>query len=99
MQEPERLTGFSIPRVALPATLLQTAGGTRGGENYVMDPVPQHACPETALDMLNRAEGFFPFRPKGDANGVMLVAKARSVSLTVPRARPDDQEGPRGRQR
>ena len=91
VQGPQRLTGFSIPRVAIAATLLQTAGATREGEIYVMERVPQHAGPETPLDMLNRTEGFFPFRPKGDANGVMLVAKARTVSLTVPRPVPEDQ--------
>lgn len=87
------MTGFSIPRVAVAATLLQTAGGKREGEIYVMERVPQHAGPETPLDMLNRAEGFFPFRPKGDGEGVLLVAKARTVSLTVPppRAEPEDK--------
>lgn len=82
--------GFSIPRVAISATLLQTAGGKREGEIYVMERVPQHAGAETPLDMLNRAEGFFPFRPKGNGAGVLLVAKARTVSLTVPRTEPED---------
>lgn len=85
------MTGFSIPRVAIPATLLQTAGGKREGEIYVMERVPQHAGRETPLDMLNRTEGFFPFRPKGDRAGVQLVAKARTVSLTVPLAEPEDK--------
>src|SRR2546421_12993603 len=84
-------SSFSMPRVAVPATLLQTAGGTREGEIYVMERVPQHAGPETALDMLNRPEGFFPFRPQGNRAGVLLVAKARTVSLTVPLAEPEDQ--------
>ena len=85
------MTGFSIPRVAVAASLLQTAGGKREGEIYVMEGVPQHAGRETPLDMLNRAEGFFPFRPKGDGAGVQLVAKARTVSLTVPLAEPEDK--------
>lgn len=85
------MTGFSIPRVAIPATLLQTAGGKREGEIYVMERVPQHAGRETPLDMLNRTEGFFPFRAKGDGAGVQLVAKARTVSLTVPLAEPEDK--------
>jgi hypothetical protein len=87
------MTGFSIPRVAVAATLLQTAGGKREGEVYVMERVPQHAGHETPLDMLNRAEGFFPFRPKGgaDGDGVLLVAKARTVSLTVPQTEPEDK--------
>jgi hypothetical protein len=78
-------TGFAIPRVAIPALLLQTGGGKRTGEIYVMEGVPQHAGPETPLDMLNRPEGFFPFRPKDDGHTVLLVSKARTVALTVPR--------------
>ena len=89
------MTGFSIPRVAIPATLLQTAGGKREGEIYVMERVPQHAGRETPLDMLNRAEGWFPFRPQGNGGGggsagVLLVAKARTVSLIVPLTQPED---------
>jgi len=84
------MTGFSVPRVAIRATLLQTSGGKRGGEIYVMERVPQHAGHETPLDMLNRAEGFFPFRPQGNGGGVLLVAKARTVTLSVPRTEPED---------
>jgi len=76
--------GFSIPRVAIPATLLLTAGDRREGEIYVMERVPQHAGPETPLDMLNRPEAFFPFRTREDG-AVLLVAKARTVTLSVPR--------------
>lgn len=79
-------TGFAIPRAAIPAVLLQTGGGKRTGEIYVMEGVPQHAGPETPLDMLNRPEGFFPFRPTDDGHTVLLVSKARTVALTVPRA-------------
>lgn len=75
-----------MPRVAIPATLLQTSGGRREGQIYVMERVPQHAGPETPLDMLNRAEGFFPFRPSENGKGVILVTKARTVSLSVPRS-------------
>ncbi len=84
------MTGFSIPSAAIPATLLQTAGGKREGQIYVMERVSQHAGPETPLDMLNRAEGFFAFRPKDNGAGVLLVAKARTVSLTVPATAPED---------
>jgi hypothetical protein len=84
------VTGFSIPRVAIAASLRMTAGEPREGEIYVMERVPQHAGAETPLDMLNRPEGFFPFRPKGDGAGVLLVAKARTVTLTVPRTEPED---------
>lgn len=79
------MANYSMPRAAIPATLLLAGGGTREGEVYVMERVPQHAGPETPLDMLNRADAFFPFRSKKDGEGVLLVAKARTVSLTVPR--------------
>src|SRR5436309_15178200 len=79
-----------MPRVAVPATLLLAGGGHREGEVYVMERVPQHAGPETPLDMLNRSEAFFPFRPKKDGEGVLLVAKARTVTLTVPRPQGED---------
>ena len=84
------MAGFSIPSAAIPAILLQTAGGKREGQIYVMERVPQHAGPETPLDMLNRAEGFFAFRPKDNGASVLLVAKARTVSLTVPATAPED---------
>ena len=79
-----------MPRVAVPAALLLAGGGKREGEIYVMERVPQHAGHETPLDMLNRAEGFFPFRTKKDGEGVLLVAKARTVALTVPRPAEED---------
>lgn len=78
-------TGFSLPRVAIAALLRQTGGGTRTGEIYVMERVPQHVGHETPLDMLNRPEGFFPFHATDDGNIVLLVSKARTVMLTVPR--------------
>ncbi len=78
-----------MPRVAVPASLLLAGGGKREGEVYVMERVPQHAGPETPLDMLNRPEPFFPFRPKTGSERVLLVAKARTVTLTVPRPQED----------
>ena len=45
---------------------------------------------ETPLDMLNRSEGFFAFRPRDDGAGVLLVAKARTVTLTVSHLPPED---------
>src|SRR5436309_14430981 len=74
-----------MPRVAVPAILLLAGGGKREGEVYVMERVSQHAGPETPLDMLNRPEAFFPFRPKKDGEGLWLVATARTGTLTVPR--------------
>ena len=79
-----------MPRVAVPAILLLAGGGKREGEIYVMERVPQHAGPETPLDMLNRPEAFFPFRTKKDGEGVLLVAKARTVTLTVQRPQSED---------
>ena len=80
------MTGFSLPRIALAATLRLTAGERRRGEIYVMERGPQHTGPETPLEMLNRSEGFFPFRPENGAGGaVLLVTKARTVTLSVPR--------------
>lgn len=79
-----------MPRVAVPASLLLAGGGTRIGEVYVMERVPQHAGHETPLDMLNRPEAFFPFRSKEDGTGVLLVAKARAVTLTVAQPKVED---------
>jgi len=56
-----------------------------------MERVPQHAGMETALDLLNRPEAFFPFRPKKDGTGVLLMAKARTVVVSVPR-QPEDSD-------
>ena len=89
------MTGFSLPSVAIPATLLQTSGGKREGEIFTMERVPQHSGPETALDLLNRPEAFFPFRPRKDDTGVLLVAKARTVMVTVPRTEPPPEDSDR----
>ncbi len=78
------MSGFSIPRVSMPASLLLTDLDPRLGEIYVMERVPHHTGPETPLEMLNRPEGFFPFRPAGDGT-VLLVTKARTLTLSVPR--------------
>jgi hypothetical protein len=93
MQAADAMTGFSMPRVAIPATLLQTGGGKKEGEVYVMERVPQHAGHETPLDMLNRPDAFFPFRATVAQEGVLLVAKARTVTLTV--SRPADEDSAR----
>jgi len=84
------MSGFSIPRVSVAARLLLTEGDRRLGEIYVMQRVPHHTGPETPLEMLNRNEGFFPFRPEGE-EPVLLVTKARTIMLSVPReAAPED---------
>lgn len=83
------MSGFSIPRVAVPASLLLTGGDRRRGQIFLMERVPHHTGPETPLEMLNRAEGFFPFRPAdaggGGGGAVLLVTKARTIMLSVPR--------------
>jgi hypothetical protein len=76
------MSDFSIPRVSIPANLLLTDGDRRPGEIYVMERVPQHSGPETPLDMLNRPEGFFPFRPAGEG-AILLVTKAHTISLSI----------------
>ena len=80
------MSGFSIPRVAVPASLRLSEGDRRRGQIYVMERVPQHTGPETVLEMLNRPEGFFAFRPEnGGERAVLLVTKARTIVLSVPR--------------
>jgi len=78
------MAGFALPRVSVPARLVLTEGEPYLGEVYVMERVPQHSGPETPLEMLNRPDGFFPFRAAGAAR-VLLVTKARTITLTVPR--------------
>ena len=76
------MAGFSIPRVSVAARLLLTDGDPRLGEIYVMERVPHHTGPETPLEMLNRTESFFPFRPEGNG-AVLLVTKAHTIMLSV----------------
>src|SRR5437867_11479633 len=78
------MSDLSIPRVSIPASLVLTDGDRHLGEIYVMERVPHHTGPETPLEMLNRAEGFFPFRPAGDGT-ILLVTKARTITLSIPR--------------
>jgi hypothetical protein len=54
---------FALPRTNVPARVLLTQGVAHPGEVYVMERVPQHDGPETVLEMLNRREAFFAFRP------------------------------------
>ena len=78
---------FSLPRAAISAQLLLTQGVSHPGEVYVMERVPHHDGPETALEMLNRPEGFFAFR-RADDDGVLLVSKAHTISVAVDRQAP-----------
>src|ERR1051325_7173424 len=53
-----------------------------------MERVPHHDGPETVLELLNRPEGFFAFRPAED-DEILLVSKVQTVSLSVDRQRRD----------
>ncbi|MGH7568882.1 MAG: hypothetical protein ACREL9_07935 [Gemmatimonadales bacterium] len=81
------MSDYTLPRSAVAAQLLLTQGVSRPGQIFVMERVPHHDGPETPLELLNRQTGFFAFRPNDDA-GVLLVAKAHTVSLTVERQTP-----------
>lgn len=81
------MSDFSLPRTPVAAQLVLTYGGARGGQIYVMQRVPQHDGPETVLELLNRPEGFFAFRPTED-DEVLLISKAQTVSLSVDRQAP-----------
>lgn len=74
---------FSIPRTTVQAQLVLTAGAPAPGAVFVMDRAANHDGPETVLDMLNRAEPFFPFRPDARPDSVLLIAKAHTVMVAV----------------
>ena len=57
------------------------------GELYVMERVPQHDGPETVLEMLNRREAFFAFRPEA-GDELLLISKGHIVSVTLDRQAP-----------
>jgi hypothetical protein len=81
------MSDFSLPRTPLPANLVLTQGVSRPGQIFLMERVPHHDGPETVLELLNRPEGFFAFRPT-DGGEVELVSKAQTVSLSVDRQAP-----------
>ena len=89
---PRRLYVFAVPdlhvpRVTTAARLLLTQGVSRPGTLYLVERASQHAGPETPLEMLNREDAFFPFRPD-EGDGIMLIAKAHTVSVSVDRQAP-----------
>ncbi|HUL48713.1 MAG TPA: hypothetical protein VLT79_01725 [Gemmatimonadales bacterium] len=57
-----------------------------------MERVPQHDGPETVLEMLNREEGFFAFKPdqsEGQSGeDLLLIAKSNTVSVALDRQAP-----------
>ena len=81
------VSDFSLPRTPVPARLLLTQGVSRPGQIYVMERVPHHDGAETVLELLNRPEGFFAFRPDED-DEILLVSKVQTVSLSVDRQAP-----------
>ena len=81
------MSDLSLPRTPVPARLLLTQGISRPGQIYVMERVAHHDGPETVLELLNRPEGFFAFRPTED-DEILLVSKVQTVSLTVDRQAP-----------
>jgi len=78
---------FALPRTAVPAHLLLTEGDLREGDVFVMERFPQHDGAESVLEMLNRPEGFFAFRPEDGADA-LLVSKAHTVSVSTDRQAP-----------
>jgi hypothetical protein len=78
---------LSLPRTPVPANLLLTQGVSRPGQIFLMERVPHHDGPETVLELLNRPEGFFAFRPRED-DEILLVSKVQTVSLSVDRQAP-----------
>jgi len=52
------------------------------GSVFVMDRVPHHDGTETVLEMLNRPDGFFAFKPD-ESEGILLVAKAHTVAVSI----------------
>src|SRR5713101_3138066 len=84
---PMTASDLSLPRTPVPANLLLTQGATQPGQIFVMERVPHHDGPETVLELLNRPEGFFAFRPAAN-HEVLLISKVQTVSLSVDRQAP-----------
>jgi len=76
------MTEFLLPSAALEARITLTQGEPRSGTIFLGARVAQHEGPETPLEMLNRPDPFFPFRPTGNGE-VLLVAKGQTVALAV----------------
>ena len=81
------MSGFVLPSIPVAATVRLQHGKPRPGEVFVGARVPHHSGPETVLEMLNRPEPFFAFRPSGDkGGGVLFAARAQTVVVTVTEA-------------
>lgn len=73
---------FQLPHDAVAARMTLSQGLPRAGTIFPAVRVPQHDGPETPLEMLNRPEPFFPFRPSDEGN-ILLVAKSQLIALDV----------------
>lgn len=69
------------------ARVLLTQGVSQPGTLYLVDRASQHDGPETPLEMLNRQDAFFPFKPD-EGDGIMLIAKAHTITVAVDRQAP-----------
>src|SRR3989475_1443996 len=76
------MTTFALPRTAVAVRLQLTHGAPRTGEIFLFERVPQHSGPETPLEMLNRPEGFFPFRAE-DRKSTRLNSSHSQISYAV----------------
>lgn len=85
------MSGFALPSIPVAATVRLHHGSPRPGEVFVGARVPHHSGPETVLEMLNRPEPFYAFRPAGEP-GVLFAARAQTVAVTVAAAPLDDPD-------
>jgi hypothetical protein len=76
------MSAFQLPHVSLPARITLSQGRPQTGTVFLAARVPQHDGTETPLEMLNRPDPFFPFRP-ADSGDMLLVAKSQMVALAV----------------
>jgi hypothetical protein len=76
-----------LPRTAVRVRLRLADGEAREGDVFVMDRVPYRDGPETVLEMLNREEDFYAFRPT-EGPPVLLVARSHTATVTVDAAGP-----------
>ena len=85
-----RVSDWSLPRTAISVRLQLTTGNPLPGAVFVADRVAHHEGPETLLELLNRDEGFFAFRPEGKPGGpaVLLIAKSQTVNVAAPGSAP-----------
>jgi hypothetical protein len=71
-----------LPRSAVAVRLRLATGDPIAGEVFVMQRVAHRDGPETVLEMLNRPEPFFPFRP-ADGGPVLLVAREHTIAVST----------------